>query len=411
MTHVSGNYSEGAENGLSPKRFTGPLAGIRVIALAGKGPGPVVGMLLADMGAHVVRVVRPPNRPGRREIPSGTLNEDRDLVNRGVDTVVIDLKDAQGLSDLIRLVRTSDVFIEGYRPGVVERLGIDPDVALRANGALIYARLTGYGQTGPLAHAVGHDINYVAQSGALHAMARSGEAPRPPINLLGDYAGGAAIAAFGIVSALYERATSGRGQVIDASMVDGVALLTTKLQGLRAAGLFSDEPGTNWIDSGAPFYDTYRCADGRYIAVGALEPDFYDEFVSRLGVDVVDWPSQENREEWSRLRELISSAVAARTQAEWAEIYRATDSCVTPVMTFDEAANDPHNVERGLYQYVGGALHPSPAPRLGRTPAHSPSAPRSEAIDFTYLIKSWETEALLGTTSHINANSERNTHA
>ena len=270
--------------------MTGPLAGVRVVVLAGMGPVPFTGMLLADMGAQVVRVVRPASRPGRLSQTEG-LRKEHDLVNRGVDAVAVDLKDPAGVEAVLRLVARADVFVEGYRPGVADRLGLGPDVVLRRNPAVVYARLTGYGQVGPLSQQAGHDINYVAQSGALHAMARTGEAPRPPINLLGDYAGGGAIAAFGIVCALLEARGSGRGQVVDAAMVDGVALLTAKLQGLRAAGLYTDEPGTNWLDSGAPFYDTYRCADGQYVAVGALEPDFYRAFISRLGVDISGWPA------------------------------------------------------------------------------------------------------------------------
>lgn len=353
------------------------------------GPVPFVGMLLADMGAEVVRVVRPANRPQRALAGTAGLRSEHDLVNRGVDEVEVDLKDSAGVESVLRLAEAADVFIEGYRPGVVERLGLGPEIVLHRNPAVVYARLTGYGQTGPLSKQAGHDINYVAQSGALHAMARAGEAPRPPINLLGDYAGGGALGAFGIVCALFESRGSGRGQVLDASMVDGVALLTAKLQGLRAAGLFHDEPGTNWIDSGAPYYDTYRCADGRYIAVGALEGDFYREFLARLDVDVTDWPDQHDRASWPMLRELIASAVASKTQAEWAAIYRGTDACVTPVLTFDEAAEDPHNVERQLFRRVDGALHPSPAPRFSRTAPREPAAPCSKPLDVQSLIECW----------------------
>jgi alpha-methylacyl-CoA racemase len=220
-------------------------------------------------------------------------------------------------------------------------------------------------------------------------MARPGEAPRPPVNLLGDYAGGGLMAAFGIACALVEARQSGRGQVIDAAMVDGVAVLTAKLQGLRAAGRFSDQPGTNWLDSGAPFYDTYRCADGRYLAVGALEPDFYREFTARLGVDVAGWPAQDDQAAWPRLRELIAAAVATRPQAEWARIYEGTDACVTPVLTFDEAAAHPHNAGRAVFERVDGVLHPSPAPRFSRTPGREPATPAADSIDPHQLLESW----------------------
>lgn len=369
--------------------MSGPLTGVRVVVLSGMGPVPYVSMLLADMGADVVRVIRPAHRSARALSQTVGLSDAVDVVNRGVDSVVIDLKDPAGRDSVLHLAELADVFIEGYRPGVAERLGLGPDVVTARNAALVYVRLTGYGQTGPLARDAGHDINYLAQSGALHAMARAGDAPRPPINLLGDYAGGGLMAAYGIVCALFEVGRSGRGQVIDAAMVDGVAALTAKLHGLRAAGLYSDEPGTNFLDSGAPFYDTYRCADGGFIAVGALEPDFYCEFVSRLGVDTSDWPGQDDPSRWPQLRERISDAIARRTRAEWEQIYRGTDSCVTPVLTFDEAAEDPHNAERGLYRRVNGVLNPAPAPRFSRTPARQPSPPPKDVVSLDGIETRW----------------------
>lgn len=368
---------------------SGPLAGVRVVALAGMGPTPFAGMLLADMGAEVVRVVRPPNRQGRALGQTEGMRPEHDLANRGVESVAVDLKDPAGIESVLALVARAEVFVEGYRPGVVERLGLGPDAVRARNPAIVYARLTGYGQHGPLAHEAGHDINYVAQTGALHAMARASEPPRPPINLLGDYAGGGLMAAYGIVCALLEARTSGRGQVLDAAMVDGVAVLTAKIQGLRAAGRYSDEPGTNYLDSGAPFYDTYRCADGGYLAVGALEPDFYAEFLSRLGVDTAGWPGQDERESWPRLRALIAEAVGARTRDEWAAVYEGTDACVTPVLTFDEAAKHPHNLERELYQSIDGTLHPTPAPRLSRTPGRAPAPPTAEIRDIHDVLDAW----------------------
>ncbi|MFI9412412.1 CaiB/BaiF CoA transferase family protein [Nocardia gamkensis] len=376
--------------------MTGPLAGVRVVVLAGMGPVPYVSMLLADMGADVVRVVRPPHRSARELSQTVGLTEETDVVNRGVGSVAVDLKDLEGREAVLRLADSADVFIEGYRPGVTERLGLGPEVATARNPGLVYVRLTGYGQTGPRAKDAGHDINYVAQSGALHALASEGGAPRPPINLLGDYAGGGAIGAFGIACALVEAARTGRGQVIDAAMIDGVAVLTAKLQGLRAAGLYSDEPGTNFLDSGAPFYDTYRCADGRYLAVGALEPDFYREFSSRLGVDTTGWPGQDDREQWPRLRELIADAVSKRTRDEWWQIYQGTDACVSPVLTFDEAAEDPHNVERGVFHRVSGVLHPAPAPRFDRTPARTPSCPPTGLGDLDDILARWATATPTG---------------
>ncbi|KAA9163228.1 CoA transferase [Amycolatopsis acidicola] len=373
-----------------PVHNSGPLAGVRVVALAGMGPTPFTGMVLADMGAEVVRVVRPPKRRARALSQTEGMGPEHDLANRGVVSVEADLKDPAGVESVLRLAEAADVFIEGYRPGVAERLGLGPAELRRRNPRLVYARLTGYGQSGPLAQHAGHDINYVAQSGALHAMARAGEPPRPPLNLLGDYAGGGMVAAFGIVCAVLEARSSGCGQVVDAAMVDGVALLTAKIQGLRAAGRHSDDPGTNFLDSGAPFYDTYRCADGRYVAVGALEPDFYAEFVSRLGVDASAWPEQNDRASWPRLRELIAKAFAARTRDEWAAVYAGTDACVTPVLTFDEAAEHPHNAQRELYRVVDGVLHPSPAPRLSGTPAREPSSPPPGTRALAGVLAEWK---------------------
>lgn len=353
----------------------GPLQGVRVVVLAGMGPVPFASMVLADLGADVLRVVRPVNRQARLLEQAAALGPEHDLVNRGVRSVAIDLKARGGVEEVLALCDVADVFMEGFRPGVVERLGLGPDVLLERRPGLVVARLTGYGQDGPLSHAAGHDINYVAQTGALYAFGTDDSAPRPPINILGDYAGGGLLAALGVVSAVLGSQNSGRGQVVDAAMIDGVALLTTKIQGLRAAGLFRDDPGSNYLDGAAPFYGTYRCADGRHLAVGALEGDFYAEFVARLDTDVSDWPAQNDRSSWPRLRELIGAAIATKTMAEWAEIYAGTDACVTPVLTFDEAAVDPHNRSRGLYSEIDGALHPAPAPRFGTSGVRGPESP------------------------------------
>lgn len=374
--------------------MTAALDGIRVLVLAGMGPVPYVSMLLADMGAEVVRVARPSNRAARALTQTEGLTAERDIVNRGVQAVALDLKSDDGKAAVVELTRAADVFIEGFRPGVAERLGLGPDELLAANPRLVYARLTGYGQTGPKALEAGHDINYVAQSGVLRAMARVGEAPRPPINLLGDYAAGGALGAFGIVSALLAAARTGTGQVLDIAMADGAAVLTAKLQGLRAAGLYSDVPGTNFLDSGAPFYDTYRCADGEYLAVGAIEPDFYREFTDRLGVDTSGWPAQGDESRWPELRTLIAAAVASRTRDEWAEVYAGTDACVTPVLSFDEAALDPHNVAREMYQRVGDVLHPVPAPRFSRTPQRTPSVPPTDPLSVDEVRSRWTPSAL-----------------
>lgn len=371
----------------------GPLEGVRVVVLDGLGPGPFIAMLLADMGADVVRVRRPSHRAGRPLAQTMGLAPERDVVNRGTSSVALDLKSQEGLADLTALVQRADAFIEGFRPGVTDRLGIGPDVLLEHNPALIYVRVTGFGQSGALAQSAGHDLNYVAQSGALYAMARSGERPVAPVNLLGDYAGGGAIGAFGIVCALLSAARTGRGQVVDAAMVDGVALLTAKLQGLRAAGLFSDEPGTNYLDTGAPFYDTYRCADGRHVAVAPLEADFYLELLEGLGVDAADWPDRDDRANWAELRRRLEAAFAAEPMSTWAEVFAGTDACVSPVMTFDEAAQHPHNAERAVFQEIDGVLQPSPAPRFGSTPARNPGVPPRELLDIAEVLADWSRPA------------------
>ncbi|MGX7724831.1 CaiB/BaiF CoA transferase family protein [Rhodococcus sp. 5G237] len=369
--------------------MNGPLDGLRVLVLAGMGPTPYASMLLADMGAHVVRVARPSHRPARKLEQSGSARPEFDIANRGVDTVELDLKSPAGREELLAMVDRAEVFVEGFRPGVVEGLGLGPEELIRRRPELVYARLTGYGQDGVLSRTAGHDINYVAQTGILSALRRRGEDPNPPVNILGDYAGGGTFAAFGIVCAVLEARSSGHGQVIDAAMIDGVAALTARIQGLRAAGSFSDDAGTNFLDGGAPFYGTYRCADGRWLALGALEPDFYREFVDRLGVDTTEWPEQQDSDSWPWLRELITRTIATRTRDEWAEIYEGTDACVTPVLDFAEAARHPHNAERQLYTDIGGALHPAPAPRLSRTPGRRPSAPATGTRLAREVLRDW----------------------
>ncbi|MFT3660729.1 MAG: CaiB/BaiF CoA-transferase family protein [Gordonia sp. (in: high G+C Gram-positive bacteria)] len=373
--------------------MTGPLDGVRAVVLAGMGPVPYTSMLLADLGAEVVRVDRPAARGARALAQVSGMTPETDVVGRGVDSVVVDLKDPAGRDSVIALAAAAEVFIEGYRPGVAERLGLGPDRLLAAAPALVYARLTGFGQDGPRAREAGHDINYVAASGVLGHLGRAGEAPLPPINLLGDYAGGGMLAALGIVSAVLSARTTGEGQVVDVAMADGAALLTAKLHGLRAAGLYSDERGTNFLDSGAPFYDTYRCADGGYLAVGALEADFYAEFVSRLGVDTADWPAQNDRAQWPRLRALIGEAVAARSRDEWAEVFAGTDACAGPVLTFDEAADSEHGRARGLYRRVGEVLHPAPAPRFSRTPAREPAPSPAAPRDLAAVLDEWRPDS------------------
>lgn len=378
---------------MSARNGVGALAGVRVVVLEGLGPTPFISMLLADMGADVVRVARPRHRSAREIGQIKGISPDRDVVNRATTSVEADLKDPAGIESVLRLVESADIFMEGFRPGVVERLGLGPGIVLGRNPAIVFARITGFGQSGRLAKAVGHDINYVAQSGVLHTLGHPDAKPRPAVNYLGDYAGGGALGAYGILCALYESARSGQGQVVDVSMVDGAAVLTARMQGLRAAGLFSDEPGTNHVDNGAPFYDTYRCSDGRYVAVGALEEDFYRAFLSGLGNDTAAWPDRDDEVSWPELRSLIADRVATRSMAEWGEVFDGTDACVTPVLNLDEAVIDAHNAERGVYVDVDGISHPAPSPRLDRTPARRPGLSAREGATVDDVLATWSAPA------------------
>jgi alpha-methylacyl-CoA racemase len=372
--------------------MVGPLKGMRVVVLAGMGPTPFASMLLADMGADIIRIARPANRARAAGTPADKMTPEQDIVNRGVQTIEIDLKDPEGIETVKDLASRAEIFIEGFRPGTAERLGLGPSDLLRVNPAIVYARLTGYGQEGPLAGTAGHDLNYVAQSGLLPALRRAGEAPHPPINLLGDYAGGGAMAAYGIVCAVIAARSTGEGQVIDAAMLDGVAVLTSKIQGLRSAGLYSDEAGTNFLDGGSPYYDTYECSDGKYVALGAIEANFYAAFINGLGVDAADWPEQEDKTRWSELRDLIANVLKTRTRDEWVENYRGVDACLSAVLDFDEAAQDEHNKSRGLYQEVAGVQHPAPAPRFSLTPARTPSAPPAQPLPTEEAMRRWAGE-------------------
>jgi alpha-methylacyl-CoA racemase len=336
----------------------GPLAGVRVVELAGIGPTPFAAMLLADLGADVVRV----DRPG-----AGPLFgvAEADLLNRGRRSVAIDLKHDDGPATVLRLVAEADVLVEGFRPGVAERLGLGPDECLRTNPRLVYGRMTGWGQEGPLAHTAGHDLGYIATTGVLNTLGRAGGPPQVPLNLLGDFGGGAMYLVTGVLAALFEARESGRGQVVDAAIVDGTAHLATMIVGMRAAGHWQDRRGGNLLDTGAPFYDVYEASDGRYMALAALEPQFYDEFVARFGVE--DLPDRNDPAQWPALRERIARRFAERTQTEWTDVYDGTDACVAPVLNFDEAARSPHLAARRTYVDHHGVVQPAPAPRFSRT--------------------------------------------
>ena len=343
----------------------GPLKGLSVLEVAGAGPVPFCGMVLADLGADVVRV----DRAGGREV-LGLAAEN--LMGRGKRSVGVDLKRPEGAEVVLRLVAGADVLLEGFRPGVAERLGIGPDACLARNSRLVYGRGTGWGQTGPLAERAGHDINYVAVAGALEPIGRAGERPVPPLNLVGDFGGGGMLLTVGVLSALVERAVSGRGQVVDAAMVDGVALLTTVLHELRRLGVWSDERESNLVDGGAPFYDTYETADGRYVAIGAMEPQFWEELLRVTGLDGGTLPDRMDRAQWPELRRRLAAVFRTRTQQEWTAAAAGSDACLTPVLSLAEAPGHPLNTGRGVFLERDGIVEPAPAPRFSRTPAGPP---------------------------------------
>ena len=345
--------------------MSGPLAGIKVVELAGIGPGPFAGMMLADMGADVLRVdraqaVRPPRDDVR---PSA------DLLARGRRSIGVDLKHPDGVATVLRLVESADALIEGFRPGVTERLGLGPDDCLARNPRLVYGRMTGWGQDGPYASAAGHDINYIALAGTLHGIGRRGEAPVPPINLVGDFGGGGMLLAFGVVCGLMERDRSGQGQVIDAAMVDGAALLATMIHSMVQIGAWSEERGTNLLDTGAYFYDVYECSDGKYVSIGSLEPQFYAELLRLSGLGgQPDLPDQNDQSQWPAMKERVAAIFKTKTRDEWCALMEHTDVCFAPVLSMSEAYAHPHNVARQTFVNVEGFTQPGPAPRFSRTP-------------------------------------------
>ncbi len=359
----------------------GPLDGVRVIEIASLAPAPFGCMILSDLGADVLRVERPENcRPDGRA-PA-------DPLARGRRSVGLNLKDPAGIDLLLRLTEDADVLVEGFRPGVTERLGFGPDVCAERNPGLIYARMTGWGQDGPLAPTAGHDVDYIAISGALSMVGRAGERPVPPVNLIGDFGGGGMLLAVGVLAALVERQRSGRGQVIDAAMVDGSALLTSFIYGMRARGGWRDERGVNLLDTGAPFYDTYATSDGRFVAVGALEPQFYAALLRGLGLAGEDLPAQLDVHGWPVLRARFTAVFAQRTRDEWAEVFAGTDACVAPVLSAAEVALHPHNSARDVFIDVGGVTQPAPAPRFGRTAADLPKPPVRPGADTDSVLAS-----------------------
>ncbi|TDT98283.1 alpha-methylacyl-CoA racemase [Streptomyces sp. 846.5] len=362
----------------------GPLTGLRVLELAGLGPAPHAAMVLADLGADVVRVERPSGRALRLG-PDGAT----DIVLRGRRSVVADLKQPEALALVRELAARADVLVEGLRPGVAERLGVGPEECLQRNPRLVYGRITGWGQTGPLAQAPGHDLNYIGLTGVLHALGRADRPPAPPLNLVGDFGGGSMLLVVGVLAALWERSRSGAGQVVDAAMVDGTALLGQMTLALRGMGAWSDQRASNLLDGAAPFYDTYTCADGRYVAVGALEPQFFAALLDGLGLDPAALPAQDDREGWPVLRARFTELFGSRTRDEWAARFAGTDACVTPVLTFAEAGAHPHLVARSTLAEVDGVLQAAPAPRFSRTPSARPQAPGVPGADTEAVLKDW----------------------
>jgi alpha-methylacyl-CoA racemase len=341
----------------------GPLRGIRIIELAGIGPVPYCGTLLADLGADVLRV----DRAGAVRAVDESKRP-KDLLLRGRRSVGVDLKHAEGAETVLRLVERADALIEGFRPGVVERLGLGPDVCLDRNPRLVYGRMTGWGQEGPLAQAAGHDINYIALAGALGSIGRRGEPPVPPLNLVGDFGGGGLFLAFGVVSALLERASSGKGQVIDAAMLDGAAHLMTFIHGMRHMGLWPGERGENMLDTGAHFYEVYETRDGKYVSIGSIEPQFYRLLLEKTGLADEELPHQYDRAAWPRMKERLRDVFKRKTRAEWCEIMEGSDVCFAPVLSMTEAPQHPHMAARRTFVDMFGLLQPAPAPRFGRTP-------------------------------------------
>lgn len=366
----------------------GPLRGLRVVELGGIGPGPHAAMLLADLGADVVRVERPSG--GLAIVPPGQL----DWQLRGRRLVTADMKTDEGREAMWALLEAADVLIEGFRPGVTERMGIGPEAVHARNPRLVYGRMTGWGQDGPMAHQAGHDINYISVTGGLNAIRvrdAAGELSRPvtPLNMFGDFGGGSVFLVMGVLAALLERERSGVGQVVDAGIVDGASALLQVFWGMRAAGNWSDSPAANLIDTGAPFYDTYECADGKYVAVGSLEPQFYAALLAGLGLAAEALPAQNDRTGWPELRARFTEVFASRTRDEWAEHFDGTDACVTPVLSFAEAAGYPHLAERGTLIEIDGVTQAAPAPRFSRTAPGISAPPATEPTSVAEVLRGW----------------------
>lgn len=378
----------------------GPLAGIRIVEIAGIGPGPFCGMLLSDLGAQVLRVER-----------QGAGADARDPLQRNRLRLALDLKDPQQVAVLLDIIEHADALFEGYRPGVAERLGFGPDVCLQRNPKLVYGRMTGWGQEGPLASTAGHDINYIALSGALHAIGRRGERPVPPLNLVGDFGGGGMLLAFGMVCALLERERSGKGQVVDAAMVDGAVALMAMFLGMQARGFSCNQVGSHFLSGAAHYYDTYQTKDGKFMAVGSLEPQFYAELIGKAGLDPEVFggsgfmsPMGHDPRRWAELKARLAEQFLTRTRDEWCAVFDGSDACVAPVLTLEEAPQHPHNQSRQAFVNVAGTVQNAPAPRFSRTPAPVPAVPSDDSAAVSALLSQWGcSQAQLATIAALSA--------
>ena len=362
----------------------GALSGVRVIEMAGIGPGPFCGMLLADMGADVLRI-------DRSSAPDLGVNfpTKLDLLNRNKRSAMIDLKSPQGLASLRRLLVKADVLIEGFRPGVMEKLGLGPQECLAVNPRLVYGRMTGWGQEGPLSQAAGHDLNYIALSGVLDAIGPKGQPPSIPLNVIGDFGGGALYLAMGVLAAVIEARVSGSGQVVDAAIVDGVSSLLSMHYAMKQMGAWTNERGSNLLDGGAPFYSVYETKDGRYISIAAIEGKFYQELLQRLELNAAELPQQHDRRGWDQLRACFAEKFKSRTRAEWCAVLEGTDACFAPVLDADECVTHPHNAARKVFAQVDGVLHPQPAPRFSRTPSTLRNSPPAPGADTAQALVDW----------------------
>lgn len=358
----------------------GPLQGIKIIEMGAIGPGPFAGMLLADMGAEVIVVER---------YAASKEHRMPDCNRRGKKSIALNLKQAAGVETLLQLIEQADVLFEGFRPGVMERLGLGPEICLARNPRLIFGRMTGWGQDGPLAKAAGHDINYISLTGALFATGRAEGKPVPPLNLVGDYGGGGMFLVTGILAALIERQGSGKGQVVDAAMTDGSAVLMSIFNSLHAMGMWTPKRGVNMLDSGAHFYDTYETKDGKYVSIGSLEPQFYAQLIEKAELDPETFSNQMNQQEWPSLKEKLSEVFKRKTQMEWCEIMEGSDVCFAPVLDFIEAQQHPHNVARKTYIEVDGLVQPAPAPRFSRTPSEVQFGPRAAGENTEEILQGW----------------------